>query len=234
MDLKEILEKYFKEALNEEAIVEFTTLFEASVQEKVNAEVAEAVKIKEEELEEKVASDLSEFKANLTEKLNEYAGVAVTEFVEENKVEMENSMKVEMAEKVIGQLRTTLGENYIVIPESEIDVVKDLEEKNSALEAKLNVSLNESIESKKQTFEFEKALAFKEIAEKLSDVDREKLLDLTEGIQFENIEDFKKKVGIVMTKLTESTSHKKEIKDEFENLNEKENEIDKYLPSNAK
>lgn len=234
MDLKEILEKYFKDALTEEAMVEINTLFEASVQEKVGEQVDESIKTKETELEEKVAGELSEFKLNLTEKLYEYLGVAVGEFVEENKVEVANSMKVEMAEKVIGQLKDTLKDNFVNIPESEIDVVKDLEEKNSKLESKLNTSLNENIDNKKQNFEFEKAIAFTKLSENLSDVDREKLFDLVEGIQFEDVADFEKKVGIVLTKLTERKSSKKEnLKENFdENL--EEHDIDIYLPESVK
>ena len=201
MKLEEILKKYFKEHMSDEALQEIDTLFEATVAEAVKSSVDEKTKTKETELEEKYSSELAEFKSDLIDKLNSYITLCVEEFVAENKPMIESEIKVEMAAKVMESLSAVLKEQHVEIKEEDVDVVKDLETKNTELTTKLNDSINEGIESKKQTMEYQKAMKFKEMTEGLVDTDAERVLDLMENVDAEDIETFEKKLKTVLTKM---------------------------------
>lgn len=238
MDLKKLLEKYFKEQLSDEALTEITTLFEAALNERVKTAIVET----EVELEESNKTEMTKFKAELVDKLSEYAKVAVDEFIEENQTEIESDIKVNISENVMKGLMSVLRDQYIVVPEGETNVVADLEEKAKRIESKLNESINSSIEDKKQILEYEKALSFKRlIAEAdLTDTDAEKVLDLLDGIDADTVETFEEKTKIIINKVKDDNSDDDD--DEDLDLNEsfnvednddddkKTSDIDCYLP----
>jgi hypothetical protein len=239
MDLKKILEKYFKEQVSDEALTEISTLFEAALNEKVKA----AIVGKETELEESNKTEMAKFKIELVDKLSEYAKVAVDEFIEENRPAIETDIKVSISENVMSGLMAVLKDQYIVVPEGETNVVADLESKSKKIEEKLNDSINSGIDNQKQILEYEKALTFKRmIAEaELTDVDAEKVLDLLDGIEAENADVFEEKTKIIIAKVKEDKA------DDNQNLNNddlnesvnddddvdvdlNESAIDQYLP----
>ena len=242
MDLKKILEKYFKDQVSEEAITEISTLFEAALNERVKTAIVD----KEAELEESNKTEMAKFKADLVDKLSEYSKVAVGEFIEENKPAIESDIKVNISETVMKGLVAVLKEQYIIVPEGETNVVADLEEKVKKIEGKLNESINSSIEDKKQILEYEKALSFKRMVSEadLTDTAAEKVLDLLEGIEADSIDTFEEKTKIIIAKIVEDNKDEDLNEDENDNhddLNESVNnenndnddegsEIDKYLP----
>lgn len=239
MDLKKILEKYFKEQVSDEALTEISTLFEAALNEKVK----DAIVAKETALEESNKTEMAKFKTELVDKLSEYAKVAVDEFITENRPAIETDIKVNISENVMKGLMAVLKEQYIVVPEGETNVVADLEAKGKKVEKKLNESINSGIDDKKQILEYEKALTFKRmIAEaEMTDVDAEKVLDLLDGIDAENVESFEEKTKIIINKVKEDAKAGDDVDlDNKDDLNEKvENDdvdldddsaIDQYLP----
>jgi len=243
MDLKKILEKYFKEQLSEEALTEITTLFEAAVNEKVKEAIAET----ETTLEESNKAEMEKFKGELVDKLSEYTKVAVDEFIDENRPAIESDVKVKIAEGIAQGITNVLKEQYIKVPEGETDVVADLETKLQKQEGKLNESINSDIDNKKQILEYEKALSFKKLVSEadLTDVDAEKVLDLLDGIEADSIETFEEKTNIIIAKVKEDGKADDDDGDDSHNdLNESINdddaddgagggddsEIDQYLP----
>jgi hypothetical protein len=201
MDLKEILKKYFKDALTEEALLAISTLFEAALNEKVKVKLVE----KEAELEETNKVEMAKFKVELVNKLSEYSTVAVDEFVTENAPAIESEIKVNVSEAVMTGLMSVLKDQYIVVPEGETNVVADLEAKVAAVNEKLNDSINAGIESSKQITEYEKALTFKRLISEadVSAVDAEKVLDLLDGIDAEDVETFEEKTKIIIDKVVD-------------------------------
>lgn len=234
MDIIKLLKKHFgKDVLTEAVGNEIKTMFDVAVSEKVN-EIKDA-KVKK--LEEKYAEELTTFKTDLIDRLNEYIEMAVNEFAEENKPNIEIDAKVKMAENVINKIRETLKENYVEIPETEIDVVKDLQAQVTDLKGKLDNSLNENVSSKKQMFEFEKAIAFSKLTENLTDVKRDKVMGLVENINIETIDEFKNKLGIIISNLSENDNNNDNnnndddlLEENLNNNDQEEYEIDKYLP----
>lgn len=240
MDLKKLLEKYFKDQVSDEAITEISTLFEAAVNERVK----DAVVAKETELEESNKAEMAKFKTELVDKLSEYSKVAVDEFIDDNRPAIESDIKVNVSEAVMTGLVAVLKDQYIVVPEGETNVVADLESKVTKVEEKLNDAINTNIEGRKQILEYEKAMTFKRLITEadLTDVDSEKVLDLLEGIDADDVDVFEEKTKIIISKVIEdSNGNNDDVPNKKkEDLNEKlngetgdeleESEIDKYVP----
>jgi hypothetical protein len=238
MDLKKILEKYFKEQLSDEALTEITTLFESGVNEAVKAKMTE----KEASLEETNKAEMKTFKGELVDKLSEYVKLAVGDFIDENQKGIEDGVKVKIAENVMNGLMGVLKDQHVNIPDGETDVLKDLEEKLAKTEGKLNDSINSGIEDKQQVLEYEKALSFKKLTAnaELSEMDSEKVLDLLDGIEADDVETFEEKTQIMIDKVKEDAGNDDGDPGDgsnHEDLNEQVNDddtggsqIDKYLP----
>jgi hypothetical protein len=243
MDLKKILEKFFKEQVSDEALTEISTLFEAALNEKVK----EAIVAKETELDESNKAEMAKFKSALVDKLSEYAKVAVDEFIAENRPAIETECKVAISENVMQGLVAVLKEQYVIVPEGETNVVADLEAKQKTTEGKLNESINDGIDDKKQILEYEKALTFKRLMAEadMTDVDAEKVLDLLDGIEADNVDVFEEKTKIIITKVKEDAGdgdngdlnknlddlNETVVDEDLENLDEgNKSEIDCYLP----
>lgn len=230
--LKELLEKHF-DGISEKAIEEIETSTQAIISESVKTKLDEVVNTKKTELEELNHEDMKTFKSGLIDKLNEYVAYIVEEFMKENKVAMESEIKVTMAESFMKNLVSTFNENYVQIDETKVDVVKDLEEKNSELTTKVNGITNDNISLKKSIFEHQKAVKFQSITESLSTNDREKLLVMVEDIDAGDIDTFVKKVKIIQSNLIESKEDKTDDS-LLEDIDSKENteftHLSKYLP----
>lgn len=228
MNIKELMEKYFKDVLkdNPDFENEINTVFESAVSE----EVAKKVELKETELNASNEKEMKEFKENVVEKLDEYISLSVEEFVEENKTAIESDMKVALAEKTFSTIKTLFTEASIEIPEDQKSIVVDLEKKVETITAKLNEAVNGEIDSKKQIFEYEKTMKFVALSKDLSESAKEKLLSLLENISCENVEEYEKKAAILKENLIEKKEEKKDkVLLEDENIFEP-NDLDKYLP----
>ncbi len=222
-------EKLGDDVITEEIITDLRSQIEVAINEKVQSELVTA----KEELEEKNAEEMSTFKESLVESIDSYIEYAADEYLKENKVAMDSNVKIEAAEKILEAMKTTLAESGFEVPADKLDVVKDLEEKVEEIQEKLNDSINAKIEDTKQIFEYEKALAFFKKTSKLEESKVSDIEDLLEGLEYRDIDDFNKKVDIVIGKITEKasgTSDKGEGFEDLEDINEEtESSIDKYL-----
>lgn len=230
MNLDELMKKYFGDVIAENPAIteEINTIFEGAVSEAVAVKITE----KETVLEASNTTEMKTFKEMIVEKLDEYISLAVEEFTEENKTNIETNTKVELAEKTFAIVKTLFTEAAIEIPEDQKTIIEDLEKKNKVLSDKLNESVNGDIDAKKQIFEYEKTLKFVTLSEDLSDAKKEKLMALLDNINCENIEDFEKKTNILKNSLNEKKEDKKK---EDKNLLEDDSNfeadaLDKYLP----
>lgn len=237
MDLNVILTKHFKDTLTEEVKGEINVLFEAAISEKVS----EIVKTKEAELVEKYKKELVEFKNTLVTKLDDYIALTVEDFVTENKEPLENSVKIEMANNVITKLIDVLKENYVKIPENEIDTIKDLTGQIQSLTTKLNEEIAKNTDNVEQSLEYEKAIEVLKSTEGLTAVDKEKVASLVENVDVKNIVDFKTKLNVIVANLNKvddatallennNNGDDLDIKGQKSKIAKQKSEIDKYIP----
>lgn len=192
--MKEDVEELFgADELSEEFREKASTLFEAAVNARVGLEAARL----EEEFEAKLEESVAEVEEALATKLDAYLDYVSEQWLEENKIAVETSLKVEATEKLIDGLRGLFVEHCIEVPEDKADIVESLQAQIEDLEAKLNDTINESIELKQVINAAEKESVIEEVSEGLAATQSEKLRTLVEDLEFSDIESFRKKVELV-------------------------------------
>lgn len=207
--MKEQVESMFEgENLSEEFKEKMQAVFEAAVAEKaISIEEEFDAKLAEEvaRLEEEASVQVKE----LVEKLDEYLAYAVEQWMLENEIAIESSLRSEITENFISNLKNLFAESYIEVPEDKYDVVEGLAARVQELEAQLNETVEENIELSKSIIELAKDDIIDEITEGLAVTQIEKLKKLAENIEFDSAEGFKKKVGIIKENYFPQDSAKK-------------------------
>ena len=229
-EFDEVFAKYVAEdVVTEEAKKEISTVFEALVNQKVSETIAEKEKVLAEELDTKYEKVFQEEKEQLIDSIDSYMEDTVKEFVSENKVKIQNTMVVEKAKNIIQGIQKVFEENGISLPENDTDIVKEMNESNTQLNNKVNRLMIENNELRKEMLEAEKAIAFMQDTKDLSEISKEKCMNMMEGMVVESIEDFKAKLEIVKSNLiTEKKSRKVKENDDYvddiDDMSDKEDE----------
>lgn len=191
-DLKTLFDA--DKTLTEEARERLETIFEAAVTARVLIEREEMEAAYVEQLDEAV----QEVKEEIEEQLNSYLSYCAEQWMQENEVAVESTLRSELAEEFIEGLRELFAEHFIEIPENKADVIEALTEKVAELEEVLTNVIDENNELKGVYVESELSEALEEVAEGLTVSQTEKLVSLCEDVEFDgDIDNFKKKVSIV-------------------------------------
>ena len=210
--LKEAIDGLFEGTeLTEDFKTKAVAIFEAAVHEKVIAEKAA--------LEEKFESDLSEqvdaAVEDLVEKVDSYMDYVVEQWVDANKVEIESNFKVEVAESLLDSIKGLMSEHNMEIDESTTDAIAEMEAKVEESNTKYNEVVEEMIAIKEAKEQLELSIAFNEVSEGLTDTQAEKLKVLSEGVSFETVEDYSKKVAAIKENYFTEAAAKVEDETEF-------------------
>jgi hypothetical protein len=188
--VKEELADLFGDEITEEQLSKLADIFEAAVAMKV-ADLQEEFAIALDEEVERLESDL-------TEKVDQYLSFAASEWLEENTVAVETSLKNELTEEFIEGLKNLFAEHYIELPDEKVDVVESLAEKVEELEAKLNEELTEKISLKNEIAKYEMSVVFNDVSEGLALTQVEKFRTIAESLEFTgDIKSYKAKLDTI-------------------------------------
>ena len=186
-DVKALLEG---EELSEEFQEKAKTIFEAAIKTKV-----EEVKAN---LEESYAATLVEeidtVKSQLTERLDSYLEYVADEWVQENKLAIENGIKGEMTESFLNGMKQLFEDHYVTIPEEKYDVLESMVDKLDEMEGKLNEQIEKNVSLNKRLAESEADVILADVAEGLAVSQKEKLASLAENVEFESETDYREKL----------------------------------------
>lgn len=189
LSYRDDLRALFGEDVSEEFINDAAALFEAAVALKVDA--------LEEAYQELLAQEIETVREELAGKVDEYLSYMAEEWINENEVAVESSLKSELTEEFITDLKRVFEEHYIDLPTEKVDVVESLSAKVEELEAKLNDSIHNSMQLKNQIEQYEMQEAFEEVSEGLALTQVEKFRVIAENIEFDGVETFKKKLETI-------------------------------------
>jgi hypothetical protein len=181
------------EELSEEFRAKATTIYEAAVMTRVNAEVARI----EEEFNTKLQEATEQVKEGLVEQVDGYLDYVVEQWIAQNEIALEHGMKSEILEGFVSGLKGLFEEHYIDIPEEKFDVLGSLEEQVEQLEAKLNEQLAANVELNKTVGSMKRSEVVAEAAEGLTDTEVEKFTGLAEELSYEDEQSFKTKVQTI-------------------------------------
>ena len=178
------------EELSEEFQDKARTIFETAIKTKV-AEIKE-------ELNDSYAAALVEeldtIKTGLTERVDSYLEYVADEWVQENKLAVENGLKTEMTESFLEGMKSLFEEHYVSIPEEKYDVLNSMVEKLDEMENKLNEQIDRNVALNRRLAESTADVILADITEGLADTQREKLASLAENVEFESESDYREKL----------------------------------------
>jgi hypothetical protein len=203
---------FYGEDLSEDFRSKATTIFEVAV----SAQVQEEVERLEEEYEQRLEEDFKSLTQELVEKIDQYMSYATEQWMQDNQVAIESSIKSEITEGFITGLKSLFQEHYIEIPEDKVDVLGKMADNVSELEEKLNLAIQENIELKSQLSENTREKILADVSEGLAATQQEKLAALAEGVDFDTPDNFKKKLEIVKENYFPSLNTTKQLFEEVE------------------
>jgi regulator of replication initiation timing len=187
------LSPIFGEDLSEDFKTKATSIFEAAVIARVNLEMEKVAG----SLEEKYAAEFAEYKEGIVEKVDAYLNYVVENWMEENKLAVENGLRTEIAEDFMSGLKALFKEHYIEVPEEKYDVLGELQGKVAELEESLNSQIENNVSLNTEVVDLKKKLIIKEMTKDLADTEASKLTKLLEGVEFDSADLYKEKVSVI-------------------------------------
>jgi predicted house-cleaning noncanonical NTP pyrophosphatase (MazG superfamily) len=199
IDVKEDIEALVQgEELSEEFKSKASTIFEAAVHQKVMEVITTKVEELEEEYQKNLQEEIVSFRDELTDKVDGYLNYVVEEWMKENELALEGSLKGEITEEFIGGLKDLFTEHYIEVPDEKVDIVESLYDKVEELEEKLNSQIEDNVKTKDELNEYRKDKILEEVCEDLADTQSEKMKSLVEGVSYdEDADNFENKVKTI-------------------------------------
>ena len=187
------LSPIFGDDLSEDFKAKATSIFEAAVIARVNAEMDKVAS----SLEEKYATDVAEYKDGIVEKIDSYLNYVVENWMKENELALENGLRTEIAEDFMSGLKVLFKEHYIEVPEEKYDVIGELQAKAAELEAKLDEAIGSNVDLNKEVTSLKRQAVVEELSKDLADTEAAKLGKLLEGVDFENEDLYREKVSVI-------------------------------------
>ena len=199
INVKEDIEALVQgEELSEEFKTKASTIFEAAVHQKVMEVATEKIGDLEKEYQSNLQEEIVSFRDELTDKVDGYLNYVVEEWMRENELALEGSLRSEITEEFIGGLKNLFTEHYIEVPDEKVDIVESLYDKVEELEEKLNSQIEENVKTKDELNEYRKDKILEEVCEDLADTQSEKMKSLVEGVSYEDdADDFENKVKTI-------------------------------------
>lgn len=193
--MKEDLNVIFEgEDLSEDFIEKTSTLFEAALNARINVETVRL----QEEYEDKLNEEMNLFAEDVTNKLDSYLDYVTENWMKENEVAIESTLRNELMDEFMEGLKNLFAEHYIAVPEERVDVLEALADKVDALEGKLDEAITENVQLKSVLVEEAAKGIFAELASDLALTQQEKFAALAEGVEFDgDLETFTKKLTII-------------------------------------
>ena len=194
--VKEDMEALFadKENLTEEFFEQATTIFEAALNAKATL-VEEALK---EAYQEQFEEHVEAYEEEMEQKLNDYLEYVAESWMKENEIAIESAVKVEVAENFMNGIKGLFAESYIEIPEDKVDVLDEMEKKVEELTSELDESVNDRIALNQAIKDQNAVILFQEKSKELTLRQRDEFVDLVEGLDFEDIDDYEGKLDTIL------------------------------------
>ena len=192
MEVEDDLEK-ISEALelSEENQEKARTIFKAAVSSKVS-EIKEQL---ENDFEENLKTSVEQVKGDLAEAVDKYLTYCAEEWTKENELAIERGLRSEMTENFIEGLKTLFVEHYVDVPEDKYDVIDELANRLDEMEEKLDNEVHKNMEVVEENDSLKRQNVVREACLDLSESQQEKMVSLSEGVDFVDQEDFAEKVS---------------------------------------
>jgi hypothetical protein len=222
--------------LSEEFKSQAATLFEAHLAERVH-QIEEQLKGQYEDLLEQHTVAVTE---ELVERIDDYLNYVVEEWMQENRLAVEQGLRTEITENFISNLRGLFAESYIEVPEEKLDLFESTVEEVQNLDGELKTQVEKNMELVEEVEQLKCEIVFREIAEGLADTDVEKLRRLAEDLDFDTVEQFAEKVAVLRENIetigvaAEEATKEEGLEESYEDASEASPLVEAYVRSMSK
>ncbi len=178
--------------------IELTTEAKEDFAIKLEAQIISKVDTLKEELESAndvvIATKLDEQTAEMETNINTYLDYVIEAWATDNEVAIASGIKLELAENFIKGMQTVFTESYIDLPTTDIELIKEADDKVIKLESELASQIQKVADLKENQVELQRSEIIKNSAGDLTESQIEKLTTLAEGFEFKSTESFTKKI----------------------------------------
>ena len=195
------------EELSDEFKTKAATIFEAAVKSKISNIRKQIREESKKENDERIES----MQSNMVESMDNYLNYATKEWMEENKLAVEQGVRNEVTESFISGLKKLFEEHYIDVPDDKEDVFESLVVEVTELEIKLDEQTEKHMDTVKELNTYKAAHIFKSISEGMVDTDVEKFVELVEDVDYDTDEQYREKLNTI--KNSYFKSDKKDVTD---------------------
>lgn len=187
--------------LSEEFKAKTAVIFEAAVKSKLSEEVGRM----EENYATELAEEIETQKSQMVDKVDSYLNYVVEQWMDNNKVAIQNGLRTEIAEDFMGKLKDLFTESYIDVPDAKVDLVDEQQDRITELEEQLNAQMTNAIQVSEELENLKRNAIIAEASKDLADTQVEKLQKLVDDVDFEDEATFSQKVATIKeTYFTES------------------------------
>ena len=177
--------------LSEENSEKAKTIFKAAVTSKVE-EIKEQL---ESQYSEELKTSVEKVKGDLSQAVDKYLSYVAEEWSKENELAIERGLRSEMTENFIEGLKTLFVEHYVEVPEDKYDVIDELANRLDEMEEKLDNEVSNNMAIVEENENLKRQNVVREACLDLSESQKEKMVSLSEGVDYKDTEDFSDKVS---------------------------------------
>lgn len=190
---EDIAELFGSEELSEEFKDKTATLFESAVNARLQLELEDL----KEALEEENQKKLTELTEEIQAKIDSYLTYVAEDWCSKNEVAIESTLKQEITEEFIQDFIQLCQNHNINLPDSKVDVVEDLVSRLEEMETRLDEALEENVALTQILKEEGKEAAFREVTEDLTIMQANKLRNLAEDVEYDDLDEYFNKLNII-------------------------------------
>ena len=164
-------------------------IFESALNQKLKLEV--------ERLEEEFAARFETEIQEIAEKVEGFLNYTSEQWLQENKLVVENGIRNELSESFMGGLRSLFEDHYVTLPDEKYDIFESMVAKLDDMENKLNEQIEANVALSGSMSGFQRAAILSDVSWDLSETGKEKLAGLSESVEFESEDTFRQKLEIL-------------------------------------
>lgn len=183
---------------DEEFKMKAKVIFEGALNQKLQLEVAK--------LEEAFSTRFEEEISEIAEKVESFLNYTTGQWLEENKLVVENGIRNELSESFMGGLKSLFEDHYVTLPDEKYDIFESMVSKLDDMEAKLNEQIESNVSLSTQMSGFQRDAILADVSWDLSEAAKEKLSGLSDSVEFESEASFRQKLDILKESFVEAAA----------------------------
>ncbi len=171
-------------------------IFEGALNQKLQLEVSK--------LEEEFSARFEQEITAIAEKVEAFLNYSSQQWLEENKLVVENGIRNELSESFMSGLKGLFEDHYVTLPDEKYDIFESMVAKLDDMEDKLNEQIEANVSLSTQMSVHTRESVLSDVSWDLSEAAKEKLSGLAESVEFESESNFRQKLNILKESFVES------------------------------